>query len=187
MRVTDPAVKWKQYTMDAMGKPGEGDRAEPGGWDEPGDDVRLQHARPAEEVRTEPTDIDHLLRGVVDIENLLLAWRCDHVDVTYGFGCNVPMDKLWQHKEVETSALAKFIVRSAQDGAFRPGHSDIHSEDRQRSFEFRLCHESDMHFESVEPELVAQVITLWRGQGRVVFAATGPKASAFPKEWKRIE
>lgn len=126
------------------------------------------------------------MAAVVGISDLIAAWGYRRVDVMYGFDCKLPTDQLWQVQEVETSGLDGHIERSIRDGIFLPGLSDIHIEDLETSFGFKLCHESDLHFESTQPWMVEQVVACWRAQGFALFMNAGPSANPGTKEWKRL-
>ena len=139
-----------------------------------------------QEVRTEPLANDRIPEFVPEITRTLGSWGHTRIKVTHGFGCNLPIDRLWQAIEIATPQLAFFIERSLREGTFRYGRCDLHIEDLQETLEFKLCHESDVHFASTDPNLVEQVITLWRRDGIALFASPGPKGSALRKEWKQI-
>ena len=141
----------------------------------------------AQEIRTEPLNISQLATSVTDITALLQSRDLDSVEVTYGWACKLPEDQLWRPKEIKTQQLQFFIERSVDTGVYQFGRCDLHIEDKQKTFEFRLCHESDVHFESIDQTLVAKVESLWLQKGLTLYISTGPKGSALPKEWKRID
>src|SRR5690349_10091678 len=108
---------------------------------------------PIEEVRTEAVDVEQLCERVSDIVNFLHYWGYHRITVICGWGCELPEDELWHPIEIETLELNEYIERSEQKGIFRFGRSDLHIEDPQKTLEFRLCHESDLHFGSNREEL----------------------------------
>ena len=123
----------------------------------------------AQEMTTTQLSPDEILSSIGDIMHLLLLWGHDIVVVTYGWACKLPMDQLWQPHEIQTQSLASLIRRSVNDGIFHLGGSDLHIEDRAGTFEFKLCHESDIHFKSVDQSQVAQVIEEWTRISRKCF------------------
>ncbi|HTA70439.1 MAG TPA: hypothetical protein VK776_19260 [Bryobacteraceae bacterium] len=141
----------------------------------------------AQEVRTEPLNETQLALLVTDIAHLLQSWGYTSVTVTLGFGCNLPPEQLWRRREIEAKQIAAFVERSAEDGVFQFGRCDLHIEDKQATLEFRICHESDIHFESIDPSQVTKVLELWLQQGMTLYLSAGPKGNALPKEWKRID
>jgi hypothetical protein len=141
----------------------------------------------ARQVRTKPLAIEALQARIPEIQHLLLNWGYDRINVTFGYGSKLPMNQLWVPTEIDTSSLGAFIGDASRKGIFELGQSDLHIEDRQETLEFRLCHESDIHFESIDQGLVEQVITLWRGRGLGLNVSTGPKGSALAKVWTPID
>jgi hypothetical protein len=145
------------------------------------------HAESIEEVRTEPLPVEQLRGNIPDIISFLLSLGYERVTVTYGFGCNLPIDRLWKPVETHTGQLSAYIERSEQEGVFQLGRCDLHIEDAQNTLEFRLCHESDIHFASTDRTLVEQAIALWQKRGLVLYVSPGPKGSAGPMQWRRLE
>jgi hypothetical protein len=139
-----------------------------------------------QEVRTEPLSLDELRGSAPEMTESLRSTGHNSVDVTYGFGCNLPVDELWRPARIDSMQLATFIERSVEEGVFEFGAGDLHIEDPQGTLEFRLCHESDIHFGSDDPKLVELVINLWKQNGRVLYVSPGPRKSAAQKEWERI-
>ena len=97
------------------------------------------------------------------------------------------MDQLWRPTEIGTLELDVFVRHSEQEGIFKFGRCDLHIEDQHKKLEFRLCHESDIHFESAERPLVDQVIALWQSKGFTLYVSPGPKGSTLRGEWQRID
>ena len=141
----------------------------------------------AEELRTEPIAPERIAALVPEIVQLLRGWGIDNVTVTYGYECKLPEDELWQPKKMRVEEVEAFINKSVAVGIFRFGECDLHIEDLDRTLEFRLCHESDVHFESVNAALVAQVAAHWHREGLTLYTSSGPKASGFPKRWARVD
>jgi hypothetical protein len=141
----------------------------------------------AQEIETRPLTIEELQARIPEIERFLLDWGYDRVNATFGYGSKLPMNKLWIPTEIDTSSIGAFVESAVRKGIFEVGHSDLHIEDRQETLEFRLCHESDIHFESSNQGFVEKVITLWRGRGLGLRVSTAPKGSALPKVWTPID
>ena len=139
-----------------------------------------------QEVRTQPLTVDQLRERVPEISTLLRSWGYERITVMYGSESNLLMDDLWRPMEIDTLALPAWIERTQREGIFRYGRSDLHIEDLQKTLEFLLCHESDIHFASTDQSRVQEVITLWRAKGFTLYVSPGPKGSASRKDWKRI-
>lgn len=138
------------------------------------------------EIRTEPLSPNKLVSSIPAMVSLLRSWGRDSLTATFGYGCKAPIEDLWQPKEIQTEQLPAFVQHSVDAGIFLPGRCDLHIEDKKKIFEFRLCHESDMHFESVDESLADVVKTLWLHEGMTLYTSAGPKGSALPKQWKRV-
>lgn len=141
----------------------------------------------AHQVVTRQLTVEQLRERVPEIQDLLLGWGQVRVNVAFGWGSNLPMDQLWVRTEIAASSLESFINDASRKGKFEIGRSDLHIEDAHETFEFRLCHESDIHFEGIDQTLVNQVITLWRGRGLGLQVSTGPKGSGVPTVWTPID
>src|SRR5271165_4754979 len=99
-----------------------------------------------QEVRTEPFAVRELQESIPGISRFLQSWGCDRLACSYGFACNLPMDELWHPIEVDTVQIESFIQDSVKLGVFTFGQCDLHIEYPQNTLEFRICHESDIHF-----------------------------------------
>ena len=88
-----------------------------------------------------------------------------HVNVSYGWACNLDVDSLWQDQRIPTSELGSFVERAILNGIFELGESDLHINGTARAFSFTLCHESDLHFKSDDQAIVARVIDAWSEAG----------------------
>ena len=138
------------------------------------------------EVRTESLAGSQLQDGVLEIVGLLRSWALDRVDLSYGWGCNLPMDKLWRPQQIDAAQLGAFVEQSVAEGTFRFGQCDLHIEDLRRTLKFTICHESDIHFESAARELVDEIVSRWLVRFSVLYVRTGPKGSARAAEqWSR--
>jgi hypothetical protein len=141
----------------------------------------------AQHVATRPLSVEELKARIPEIQHLLLDWGHDRVRVTFGYGSKLPMDQLWIPTEIDTPSIGEFIDDAARKGIFELGQSDLDIEDRQETFAFKLCHESDIHFESIDRGLVEQVITLWRGRGLGLSESIRPRGSSLETVWTPID
>jgi len=66
----------------------------------------------------------------------------------YGWECDIDIDEQYKDIEINTSDINKFINKSQKDKIFILGKSDLYITDPKKSFEFQLCHESDVHFKT---------------------------------------
>ena len=139
-----------------------------------------------EEVRTEPLAVSQLTRAVPEIIDFLRSWGYDRVQITYGWGCRLPIERLWCPIQFDVSQLGVFVEAALREGMFQFGNSDLHIEDLQKKLEFLICHESDIHFASTDQNLVEEIIAKWLDRGFVVYVSPGPKGSARAKEWTRL-
>jgi len=94
-----------------------------------------------QEVVTESLSVEQMRDCIPDIIRFLISAGSDHLNVTYGWACSLPQDKLWLPHVVETAKLDTFIERSVRDGILSFGRSDLHIEDPLETIEFTLCHE----------------------------------------------
>jgi len=85
--------------------------------------------------------------------------------VSYGWGCRLEIDDLWQGRPVPTTGLRAFIRESIERGVFPLGDGDLFIEAPSKLFRFQICHESDLHFRSEEPLLVDDVRSRWASAG----------------------
>ena len=139
-----------------------------------------------QEVRTESLIGSQLQDGVPEIVSALRSWGLDRVDLSYGWGCNLPMEKLWRPQQIDAAQLGAVIEQSVADGTFRFGHGDLHIEDLRRTLKFTICHESYIHFESANRQLVDEIVSRWLVRFSVLYVRTGPKGSARAAEqWRR--
>lgn len=141
-------------------------------------DLRLLH--------TEPLDEENFNRALAGIPHLLIGWRHEVVQVTYGWAVNLPMDNLWKPMRIQTSELSRFLKASAKDGIFLPRESDVHIEDVAGTFQFRLCHEADVHFEADDWQLIPDVLASWRALNIGVWGSPDSRKVNAPRQWTRL-
>jgi hypothetical protein len=85
--------------------------------------------------------------------------------MSYGWACDLDQDDLYLDHRVQSSALNDFVDRSTASGVFTLGESDLYIKGASVEFSFTLCHESDIHFECLDPNLVNRVTGAWTGAG----------------------
>lgn len=84
----------------------------------------------------------------------------DHIVVMYSVGCEI--DDIQRDKEfsIPTARLSNWISDSIEQGIYTPGECDIVIYDRDR-LRVRLCHESDIHIETVSPAIIGECVARW--------------------------
>jgi hypothetical protein len=124
---------------------------------------------------------DELLQQVPQIATVAERWGETSLLCMYGWGCNAPADQLWQKLEVNVSDLVTFVATSIERGVFAPAAADLHISDKSETFEFLLCHESDIHFKSIDPRFLNHIAGLWTSLGKPLHCKTEAG------EWKDCE
>jgi hypothetical protein len=85
--------------------------------------------------------------------------------IMFGDGCNVSVDKLYEFIPVSNMELPDIVYGSIEKEIVRVGSSDLYIYDDKDKYNFRLCHECDIHFESEDKDLIAKVESHWKSQG----------------------
>jgi hypothetical protein len=125
-----------------------------------------QHvARILLEVRTQILDGAALAARFRAVCDLCVVFDPVGLDVSYGLACDLDMDELYSDHRIESSALLEFVARSTARGVFKLGECDLHIRGASVEFNFTLCHESDIHFESRDMNLVDRVARGWTDSG----------------------
>jgi hypothetical protein len=117
------------------------------------------------EVRTEPLEEGRLEGQLRLLYELCPQLDSLELDVSYGWACHLDIDRMWQDHRIPASELVTFIGQAISEGIVELGGSDLHINGVHAGFTFTLCHESDLHFRSDDPTLVARVTTAWREAG----------------------
>ena len=120
---------------------------------------------------TGPLTPAQLLDEVSEIVKLLQASGIDHLFVEYGSGCKLESGQLWQDIAIRLPELISFIQTSIEQGIYSPGQADLVVQDRDRTFECLLCHESDIHLASQDGVLIAEATRRWMDKGYGGFLA----------------
>ncbi len=117
------------------------------------------------ELRTKTLDLPVLAKQLDSIVELCARFSPETVVVLYGWACNLDTPDLWQKMPTPTAALRTFIRASMERGVYDLGESDLYIQDTDESFRFLLCHESDIHFRSLDQTLVDIVEAAWQDAG----------------------
>lgn len=117
------------------------------------------------EIRTQPLDAGTLAAQFRALCDLCVALDPVGLDVSYGWACNLEQDDLYSDHRIQSAALSDFVDRSAASGVFTLGESDLYIKGASVEFSFTLCHESDIHFECLDANLVNRVTELWTAAG----------------------
>ena len=114
-----------------------------------------------------------LVGEISEIGNILNASGVDEVIVTLGWGAGLDINDLWKPIRLRVGELERYVHAKIEDGTFRAGNSDLFIEDETRSFEFLICHESDIHLSTKSENLVRRTEQRWMEAG---YFDEGPRA-----------
>jgi hypothetical protein len=116
---------------------------------------------------------DQVLDEIKYLENL--AANRSTVKAMLGWACKLPQDDLWRYVSVESSQIRDWIDDKIKAGIYDPGSSDLYLGFPDGS-EFLFCHESDVHVESDDRDLLRVIAKRWLEKGyRVNYAIFGDK------------
>ena len=85
--------------------------------------------------------------------------------VSYGWGCDLDMDDLYQEVPLPLSDLREWIVQAAVSGVFTLGEGTLHIRSQDKEVEFELCHEADIHVTTENKEMAQEVACGWTARG----------------------
>jgi hypothetical protein len=97
------------------------------------------------EVRTSPLNEPQLEQELDYLIALLARQGLRELHFAFGWDCNLSIDDMWQYQPIKVEELPSFISGAEERGIFTLGKGDLFF--RCNSFEFVLCHESDIHLE----------------------------------------
>lgn len=118
------------------------------------------------QIQTSQLEIPQLESEVIWICDFLAEIGLPLFQVMYGWGCNVDEQYgLWQNVPVQAGELYAYVHSCRRSGAFELGNADLRIQSPDSDLEFLLCHESDVHFEADNNELIEAVRTVWIGRG----------------------
>jgi hypothetical protein len=99
----------------------------------------------------------------------------------YSVGCAIDDNQRDKEISIPAAKLGKWISDSIERGIYTPGECDIIINDRGR-LSARLCHESDIHIETVNPAVIAECVTRWLEMGHPIHR----KSLTAGKGWKSV-
>jgi hypothetical protein len=112
------------------------------------------------EIACGPISESALLDELPFVCSLFIEIRAVTVSVQYGWACNEEIDALWHPEEITTSDLPAWIDRSIRQRIYQPGRSDVFIDARGR-LKVLLCHEADIHVETVEAAIIRSCASRW--------------------------
>lgn len=128
--------------------PGELAKYITGGFPEEGIPIIITQTLTQDEMQDQPGMIYEFLR--INGFNELIF--------TLGFGAG---EEMYIPKKITLNDLNKNIEESISQGKFKLGSDDLFIEDINKTIEFTLCHESDVHFFSKDLSLLEEVEVIW--------------------------
>ena len=103
-----------------------------------------------------------------EVDNLihLLQVKGKHeLIVSYGWGCDLDMDDLYQEVPLPLSKLQEWVVQAAVSGIFTLGEGTLQIRSQDKEIEFELCHETDVHVMTDNAELAQEIVAGWAAHG----------------------
>ena len=85
--------------------------------------------------------------------------------VSYGWGCDLDMDDLYQEVPLPLSHLREWIEQSTESGVFTLGESILHIYSQDREISVELGDEGDIHVTTENKELTQEVAFGWAARG----------------------
>ena len=117
------------------------------------------------EFRTAVLTKPQLEQEISGIIRFLLSNGKHDLNVSFGWGCYLDDDELYQAKSLPLLDLSAFIARSIESDLFSLGEGDFFIESQDGEIRFVLCHESDIHMTAKNRELAQQVASGWESRG----------------------
>lgn len=111
------------------------------------------------------SEINHLV-------NFLKSFEIEGVKVAWGWGCKMDLDSLWAYSEIHVVDLPSFILKGVDEGIFTPNECDFFIASLEGRFEFKFCHESDIHFVTSDPKMAELVEDSWRKRNMLGYTKT---------------
>ena len=85
--------------------------------------------------------------------------------VSYGWGCDLDMNDLYQEIPLPLSGLREWITQATVSGIFTLGEGTLHIRSQDNEAKFEICHEMDIHLTTNNPELAQEIGAEWAGHG----------------------
>jgi hypothetical protein len=102
-----------------------------------------------------------LLAEIARLPDHLKALGITKVILKYGWGSGLHEDLWYQPMRDSTDYLRTFFEDSIKQNIYLPGGSDLLISDEAKTLEVRLCHESDIHIQSDQKEVLDYFATVW--------------------------
>jgi hypothetical protein len=144
-----------------------------------------------QELATGPLDTNGLVDSISGIVAFFEERRGTRVRIMLGIGCHLPIDDLFRWEEIALDEVKGFIDQKRERGFFELGSCDLFIEDIEGTAAFRLCHESDVHFATLDRALADRVLREWKGRGLIVLSSTARRAGSGlttenkPRRWEK--
>lgn len=97
----------------------------------------------------------------------LKSKQITNVTAFYGFSCKTK--HTYEPIPIRTDDIETFLLQSTLDKNYIFNQDELLIETVTPKMLFILCHESDVHFESIEKETDEEVADLWKRMGLSVF------------------
>lgn len=117
------------------------------------------------ELRTEVLTATQWERGVDNLICFLQDRGKHELRVSYGWGCDLDMDDLYQEVPLPLSELRAWLAQSTEAGIFTFGESNLHILSGDREVELELGHERDIHLTTDNEGLAQEVASEWTRRG----------------------
>lgn len=112
-------------------------------------------------------EIDHLA------EFMQVAGKHE-LTVSYGWGCDLDMDDLYQEVPLPLSGLREWIEQSTASGIFTLGESMLHIYSQDREISIDIGNEGEVHLTIDNAELAQKVASGWTARS-ITYYEVGPK------------
>ena len=95
-----------------------------------------------------------------------MATQWEHeLVVSYGWGCDLDMDDLYQEVPLPLLGLREWVVQASVSGIFTLGEGTLHIRSKDKEIEFELRHEADIHVTTKSKELAQEIVAGWAANG----------------------
>lgn len=81
------------------------------------------------------------------------------VSVMFGYGCGDELE--WTTRQTRTAEVVSVLDDAIRDKNYELGENDVHLFDADRNLRIEFCHESDIHAESEDAELIERIQMRW--------------------------
>ena len=134
-------------------------------------------------------DAEKMWEEVAWLQTLLGELGVSHLVITFGFGCNLPIDDLYQPTPLATKELIRFLKWSSEKGQVNLGVDNFYFRDVEGAIAFRLDHEQAIAYRGSNDVVTNRIREHWRSRGIRCFAYPEEFSSDFnlvpPSGWKQ--